>query len=226
MIHLAPHPATGDVVQRAMEEIEILFEEGVEGIIIENYHGSTDDVIKTLQAVEAQFIKQDRPLIGINLLPNEYKQAFNLAKEYDIDFIQLDYVAGIYDNKTQLDGELYMELKNTIVLGGVWPKYYHPVKESNLQFDLELAKSRCEAIVVTGQGTGMETPLDKIKQFKSYLGEHPLIVGAGVDLNNIKEQLAHADGCIVGSAFKKGHTTQKIDRLIVREFVNKRNELL
>lgn len=62
---------------------------------------------------------------------------------------------------------------------------------------------RCDAIVVTGEGTGISTDLDKIKTFRTVLGDFPLIVGAGMTEGNVVEQLALADGGIVGSWFKE-----------------------
>src|SRR3989338_7976591 len=89
MIHLA-----GDKpVARALEEIAIFEDEGIDVALIENYHGSVQDVIQTLQ--ETSRIKP-KIAIGINILPNEFELAFRLAHEYGADFIQMDYVAGRY----------------------------------------------------------------------------------------------------------------------------------
>ena len=44
MIHLSGP----DVINKALEEIKIYEEEGLSGIIIENYHGSLEDVIDVL----------------------------------------------------------------------------------------------------------------------------------------------------------------------------------
>ena len=86
--------------------------------------------------------------------------------------------------------------------------------------------SRCEAIVTTGSGTGIETPRDKLERFRSHLGYFPLIVGAGVNAENVKEQLAIADGAIVGSYFKpQGDTGQPVDRERVRELMTIVREL-
>ena len=49
----------------------------------------------------------------------------------------------------------------------------------------------------------METDLEKIKSFRSILGDFPLIVGAGVTAQTAKEQLSFSDGAIVGSYFKE-----------------------
>lgn len=207
----------------AIHEIELLKSNGFTGCIIENYHGSTNDVIYVLKSL-TNFIKKDFK-IGINILPNDYEMAFNLANRYDCDFIQVDYVAGEYLRVPKIDTNYFQLFKkinpNVTVLGGVWPKYYTPVKTSILKDDIEASKLLADAIVVTGKGTGKETPLDKIKEFKELCGDHPLIIGAGVNPSNSKEQLQYANGCIVGSCLKKyGVTTGLVNQSLITEFCN------
>ena len=216
MIHLAGD----DPVERALEEIAIYMEEGVDGAIIENYHGTVEDVIQTLKKTST--IKPEI-VIGVNVLPNEFEQAFTLANKYGADFIQVDYVAGRY-SRGELDFEAYSMCKerypDIIVLGGVWPKYYTPVEGSDLERDLMEAKSRAEAVVVTGAGTGMETPLNKIKKFREIIGGHPLVVGAGLTVDNAYERLCISDGAIVGTFFKEGgDTLNPVDRGKIRDFM-------
>lgn len=218
MIHLS---GDDDIrLKRALEEVEIFEGEGVDGIVVENYHGNVDDVKMVLFQLHNY-----NGLLGINILPNDYELAFTLADEFNADFIQLDYVAGSYDRAKFIDEEHYAKIKNQYsnvsVLGGVWPKYYQPVIGSVLKDDIEIATKRADAVVVTGKGTGKETSLDKIKEFRNLLGEYPLIVGAGVTPLNVHDQLSIADGAIVGSCFKLGGlTTQKIQRNLVKEFMH------
>ena len=90
-----------------------------------------------------------------------------------------------------------------------------------LEVDLAEAMPRCEAIVTTGSGTGIETPTQKLRDYKRLLGEFPLIVGAGVNLQNVYEQLQICDGAIVGSYFKpQGNTHLPIDRQLVRNLID------
>ncbi len=49
MIHLASG-INEDPVARAIEELEIYETAGLDAAIVENYHGSVDDVVKTLDA--------------------------------------------------------------------------------------------------------------------------------------------------------------------------------
>jgi len=220
MIHLSGDESNR--TKRALEEIEILETEGVDGIIVENYHGSTSDVEKVLSEIEGN---NSKLIVGLNILPNEYEQAFRIANDFGAKFIQLDFVSGSYWNNKSIDEQHYFSIKNkypnVIVLGGVWPKYYQPIKGSVLKDDIEIGMKRAEAIVVTGAGTGKETPFDKIVEFRELMGTHPLIIGAGLTSSTVQKQLAVADGAIVGSAFKPYNiTTQMIHKTLVKEFMD------
>ena len=228
MIHLAGT----NPVKRALEELAIFEEERIDGAIVENYHGYFEDAIATLQET---YKRKPNMIIGVNILPNEFTRSFRLAKEYGADFIQLDHVAGRYlCGNVQLDrisgNHLTLDFKNyqkdkmkypqLMVFGGVWPKYYQPIEGSDLETDLRTGRQRAEAIVVTGMGTGKETPLDKIVRFKEIIGTHPLIVGAGLTPDNAYEQLCMSDGAIVGSSLKVGNRTYSpIDQQKVKDFM-------
>ncbi len=217
MIHLAGQ----NPVKRALEELTLFEEEGVDGAIIENYHNSVEHVVATLQETSKRKLNV---VIGINVLPNEFYHSLPLAQKYGADFIQLDHVAGVYISG-QIDFEHYKKIKSQhqeiIVLGGVWPKYYQPIEGSDLEQDLRTGMRRAEAIVVTGAGTGKETPLEKIKKFKEIIGEHPLIVGAGLTPENAYEKLLISNGAIVGTTLKvRDNTYNQIDRQRVKDFMS------
>ena len=94
MIHLA-----GDKpVARALKEIEILHSEGIDGIIVENYHGD----VETVRLVLSE-LSDYKGALGVNILPNNFAEAFYLSDEYGADFIQLDYIAGAAGDFFPLD---------------------------------------------------------------------------------------------------------------------------
>ena len=111
---------------------------------------------------------------------------------------------------------------DVVLLGGVFFKY-QPVRSGRtLKEDLLLGMERCEAIVCTGEGTGVSTPFKKIKGFKGVVNDFPVIVGAGVTLDTIEETFRLADGAIVGSWFKDGHVdTGHVNEEYVRQMVEK-----
>jgi predicted TIM-barrel enzyme len=232
MLHMYGGKNAADIMD---DELTIFEEEDVDGYIIENYGGGMEEVRKGLQMIE-EFDKFDSMYKGINILPNNFELAYALAATYKLDFIQLDYIAGVYENSRnpnqpiKLDRDNFKRFRDRFpdikILGGVHPKYYVPVKGSSLMVDLENAQDLCDAIVVTGAGTGKETPIDKIRDFKGFVGNNlPIIIGAGLDEFNVEEQLAEADGAIVGSYLKtNGQATGKIERDRVRDFMAKVNK--
>ncbi|MEK6925974.1 MAG: BtpA/SgcQ family protein [Nanoarchaeota archaeon] len=221
MIHLAGKDSV-DRVSRAVEELRIFEEEGIDGAIIENYHGSADDCYDVLmKSAELNY----NLVRGVNILPNEFNTSFKFAHQTSSCFIQLDYVSGKYFKSKEIDSYLYNIFRkifpDVVVLGGVWPKYYCPVKESNLEYDLKEGVERADAIVVTGEGTGKETPINKIKQFRKIIGDYPLIVGAGLTPENAYGQLSIADGAVVGSCLKpENKTSNPVDRKLVRNLMD------
>jgi len=214
MIHLAGR-TRDEKVSRALEEMAIYQEEGVSGVIIEDYHGSPEDVVETLRQSSSQNFNLVR---GINVLRNPYS-AFELADRFGSKFIQF------YSVQTQeLNLELYQTQRekypNVAVFGGVGFKYVAPTGNP-LEKDLSEGRSRCEAIVTTGSGTGIATPTEKLEEFKRLLGDFPLIVGAGVNLDNAYEQLGTTDGAIIGSYFKpQGNTQLPIERQRVKSLMD------
>lgn len=214
MIHLAG-PSEDIRLQRALKELTIYQESGLDGAIIEDYHGNEQDVYNTLRESDKMGLKIIR---GINLLRDPYS-SFELAKSFGARFVQFDSI-----QTRDLHLTLYESLKSRYpdiaVFGGVRFKY---TKETGnpLEQDLAEARVRCEAIVTTGTGTGIETPLEKLITFKKILRDFPLIVGAGVTKDNAYEQLRAADSAIVGSYFKpNGITMLEVEKELVKGFMN------
>ena len=202
MLHLKGDDAQ-DRLRRAREEIDLLWENGVDAIIVENYFGEVDDVVAVLE-----YLAAERPhvITGLNVLRDD-AQAFALAARYDVAFIQLDSVAGHLPPDEDAEfAEWLADARagvDAAVFGGVRFKYQPYRSGRTLEEDLALAVGRCDAIVVTGEGTGLTTPLEKLSSFRAIVGpDSPIVVGAGVTPDNAGEQLAAADGVVVGSALK------------------------
>ena len=212
MIHMTGD-STRNKISRARSELTIYQLEEVDGAIIEDYHGSPEDVELMLKKSRSTFPDLK---IGINILRDPFS-AFELADKYDASFVQLDSVQTIDleelgdERGLKLYDEMRSQYPHIAVLGGVGFKY--KTQPSDLELALAEGKSRCEAIVTTGPGTGIETPSKKLKEYKELLSSYPLIVGAGVNLENIAKQLSIVDGAIIGTYFKKdGNESNQVER--------------
>lgn len=219
----------------AKREIEQFYVNGVDAVLVEDYFGTPDDVEWALDYLNSNYSDH---VYGVNLLRDPEK-SFILANQYGASFIQLDSVCGHlrpgsnmkghdkpYLYKKTCDGDFALRLAELraeypiFLLGGVRFKY-QPVRSGrSVEEDLRIGKERCNAVVVTGAGTGIKTNIEKINQFRNILGDFPLFVGAGMTAENCAEQLSIADGAIVGSWFKRdGRTEAPVEPDRVKKFM-------
>ena len=219
MLHLKGD-SVEDMMRRAKQEIKIYYENGVDAVLVENYFGSSADCDTVLDYLHANYPDK---LYGVNIL-GDYKTAFMLAKKYDADFIQIDSVCGHLVQQSDAEyGEVLKNLRTEFgitVLGGVRFKYQPVLSGRSLQQDLMFGMERCDAIVVTGEGTGADSPNEKILEFRNQIGSFPLIVGAGVTIDTVEQKLAMADGVIIGSWLKENHRDHgEVSEKYLKEFM-------
>ena len=122
--------------------------------------------------------KHNDKIYGLNILGDIYR-SFELAEKYGVSFIQIDSVCGHFVNSGR-----------------------------TLTEDLKIGMGRCDAVVCTGEGTGLATPMDKVEKFKQILGDFPVIIGAGVTIDMVEACRRNSDGVIVGSWFKDNHRAE------------------
>lgn len=211
MIHCAGETRR-EKLQRALDELTIYEEEGVDAAIVEDYHGNVVDVMGVLNNSRHSILK------GVNLLCNPYA-SFEMAHDFNGCFVQFDSV-----QENTLDVERFLSMRKNypgvFVLGGIRFKYIRPSGKT-LEEDIADGKKYSDVIVTTGEGTGIETPLDKLHSFRNFIPNFPFFVGAGVTFENIREQLAVVDGAIIGNYFKNDNNTYNhVDRNKVRTLMD------
>lgn len=204
MLHLKGENQAG-ALKRAYQETEDMIKNGVSAVIVENYYGTPEYV----KAVLRDFDQNNVDFIyGVNLLDDD-ENNFRLAAKYHASFLQLDSVAGhLTPEEDVIFAKKLEEWRNAFdgaVIGGVRFKYQPYKSGRSLEEDLRLGMERCDAIAVTGEGTGMMTDVEKIKSFRNLTGDFPLVVAAGVTPESCREQLIYADASIVGSYFKDSY---------------------
>ncbi|MBT1157202.1 hypothetical protein J1C56_16520 [Aminobacter anthyllidis] len=205
MLHLAGDGPEAKLAQ-AEEEARIMAGEGVDGLVVENYFGDAEDVERVLERL---FGVDLGTKIGVNVLRDNIR-AFALAKRYPVAFIQVDSVAGHLPTEADAPFAADLAARRTsvpaLLLGGVRFKYQPILSGRPEAEDVRIGAARCDGLVVTSDATGQPTDMDKVARFRSATGGSvPLLIGAGLTENNAAEQLAEADGAVVGSWFKHDH---------------------
>ena len=211
-----------DIRERAKREIAAYVEGGLDGILAEDYFGPYPQLEWVLD-----YLQKNKPgvPVGVNCL-NFDSLNYRLARQYGCDFLQLDSVVGHVKPRDEASLDAFFGLENprtdALVLGGVRFKYQPVLSEKSLAEDIETAKQRCGAICVTGGGTGQQTPLEKLQEFRTLAGDFPLVICSGLTADNCTAQLQIADGAVVGSFFKDtGRDTGDVDVSKVRALMEK-----
>jgi predicted TIM-barrel enzyme len=191
-----------DILSRAVREADIYAAGGVDAMIVEDYYGDSTDVERVLAV-----LARERPhyIIGVNVLDN-FAKSYALAAQYGAKFMQVDSICG---HLTRANESAYFAMIDSYrrggsvaVIGGVRFKYQPYLSGRSLAHDLALGRQYCDAIAVTGSGTGIDTDMQKIHEFRAILGDFPLVIGAGMTVAQVADKLAVADAAIVGSTFK------------------------
>jgi len=170
----------------------------------------------------------DRP-VGVNVLRNDGPAAMAVAAAAGARFIRVNVYVGVAatdqgivqgcaDEVAGLRARLRADVK---VMADVSVKharqlaYAGPVEEALDAVERGLA----DAIIVTGPRTGVPPPPAEVAGVKEAVGAVPVLAGSGVEPRNVAELLEVADGCIVGSYFRRGRLDLPVDVGRVRELV-------
>lgn len=225
MVHLKGD-TPDEIFERAKEEIRIFEENGVDGIMLENYYGNYYDLERILEYASTSNLSIP---YGVNCL-NVDAMGFELANRYNASYIQVDSVVGHVKPRDEATLEEFFKLYRgnckAYLIGGVRFKYQPVLSEKTVEEDLQIGMTRCDAIAVTENATGEETSMEKIELFRRNLGDFPLVIAAGVTLENAKKQLELGDIAIVGSYFKDTFKdTGDVSADHVKTFMNEINKI-
>ena len=95
----------------------------------------------------------------------------------------------------------------------------------------EIARStvfnaRPDALCVSGITAGVKASADLLRRIKAAVADTVVLANTGVRLENLEEQLAAADGAIVGSTFKReGYIWNDVDQERVKAFMDKARQV-
>ncbi|MFH2062950.1 MAG: BtpA/SgcQ family protein, partial [bacterium] len=63
-----------------------------------------------------------------------------------------------------------------------------------------------DAVIVTGSWTGKPPSVEEVRMLRDRLGDQPLLIGSGVDRENVAELLSAANGAVVSTSLKEGES--------------------
>lgn len=240
------------VIDKVLRDVKALKNGSIDGLLIENweddspnYKQQEEDKIfaepnytQCIALIIKEIVDCVSLPVGINVLPNDYKSAFSIAKLTGARFVQLDvYVdevktkythSPVEDFKIKLNPNDIIKYRRKINAKGIalftsiQPKHYEMLdkKKDILTSAKQAIDKKADSLVVTGDWTGEAPDLNILKKVKEYTGDIPIFIGSGLDKNNAEEFMKYADGAIVGTSLKiEGVTENPVDEKRVKQLM-------
>lgn len=223
VIHLPPllsiegFPGMQKVIKKALKDLDALERAGFDGALLENEHDkphtefANSAQIASFTVVAHEVMKKAKIPVGVQMMLNDWESSFAIARSVGASFTRLDVFV---DNVHSQWGDIYPQTKKIIayknriypdlvLLTDIQVKYKTMIRPRPLTQSARLAiTNQSDGLVITGDATGAETPLEYLTQVKKKYPDFPLFIGAGITRTNIVDQFAVANGAIVGTSIK------------------------
>ena len=217
VLHTGPTPGVTPTssarcaADRAAAEARLLVELGVDGFLIENAHDAPalheedmgPEVAAYMTRVALAVKRQAGRLpVGIRVMHGASRTSLAVAQAANCEFVRVDgwetdegAAARFHRYRHSMDAD------GVLVLAGL-----RPGTADDLERALPtLQGARPDAIAVLGPHYG-STPNVETVVHACELASVPLFVGGGLEADNFDDFVDHADGFLVGSGLKEGHT--------------------
>ena len=240
MVHLQPLPgapryrgeAVDDIVELALRDAEALSQGGVNGLIVENMMDAPflkmedlgHETVAAMAAAAREIRKTVELPIGINCLANAVIPSIAVAAASGARWVRANLWANAY-----IADEGYVEAAAPKAL-----RYRSFLKQEHLKIFADVAVKHgshfitsdrplkeqvkdveffdADVLVVSGVRTGTPPSIERLREVKS-VATLPVLVGSGLEPGNASQLLAHGDGAIVGTFFKKaGRWRNPVDK--------------
>lgn len=245
VIHVGALPGTprssqsvAELVAFARHEARIYRETGVDGVIVENMHdvpymrgGVGPEIVAAMTAIGFAVKSECGLPVGVQLLAGANIEAMAVAHAAGLDFIRAEgYAYAHVADEGLIQASAAKLLRYRKMIGADRVQVWTDVKKKHaahaITADVSLGDTAetvefmgADCVIVTGSATGKAPNIADVQEAKSHCGL-PVFLGSGISEHNVAEFYNHADGFIIGSAFKiDGLWSNTIDSSRVTSFM-------
>ena len=233
VLHLLPLPgaplydgAMQKVYDQALAELEVFKRHSLDSVIVENFRDMPyfpgrvpSETVAAMAAVSREVVRAAEMPVGVNVLRSDGEAAIAVAVASGAHYVRVNVhmgtvVAdqGVIQGSSQYSVRLRSALRSSVLIfADVGVKHAAPLAGRSLDIETRDLAERglADAVIVTGDRTGVETSVGDIETVRAATSL-PLLIGSGATPDNIDRMLPKVNGLIVGSYFKKdgaGHNS-------------------
>ena len=246
MIAVLPLPGSplydGDdqkVIDQALSDLDIYKKADVDSIIFENDYDLPyiqppldEKAITLMTAICKEARKRFDGPIGVQMLEAANITSLEIAAEANLDYIRVEaFVFAHVGGSGIINGSAGKILRRRKELQAEHIKVFADVKKKHgshsLTIDLDIKDEIMQAefflvdgVIVTSQFTGLNPDKNDLIKAKDAT-KLPILIGSGMNIDNIADYLPLADGFIVGSYFRKdGKFLEKLEPERLNRFMD------
>lgn len=251
MVHLQPLPGAAayagkldQILSIGLDEAMTYKKNGFDAIMLENMHdapfrkGYVDPETTAAMAVIASAIKKETKMpLGIQLLAGANIECLGAAIASGADFIRVEGFVYAHVGDEGIHESSAAELiRRRWSLKADHVKIYADIKKKHsahaITDDISLVETaraaeffKADGVIVTGAYTGDAPAFKDVETVKQNVGCH-VLVGSGVDVQNVESYMPWSDAIIIGSSMKvDGAWQNAIDNERVTRFIERVREL-
>ncbi|MEW6126911.1 MAG: BtpA/SgcQ family protein [Acidobacteriota bacterium] len=251
MIHVGALPGTpanslsvAELARLARREAAIYRDGGVDAIGIENMHdvpylrGAVGaEIVAAMTVIGAAVKDESRLPVGIQILAGANLEAMAVAHAANLDFIRAEGFAFAHvADEGLIESSAARLLRYRKMIGAEGVAVWADVKKKHsshaITADITLGATcetvefmRADAVIITGNVTGEAPKVEDVREARSHC-RLPVVLGSGIDAENLALFYEAADGFIIGSYFKvDGRWHNTIDARRVEKLMAAVNDL-
>jgi len=209
------------IIATCVQDAETLIQGKVDAIMIENFgdvpffKDSVPPATVAHMTAIVLAVKQASGLpVGVNILRNDGLAALSIAHATGAAFIRINVLSGArLCDQGIIEGKAadILRLRKTLdaasirILADIDVKHSAPLAKRPLEEEAEelLLRAGADGLIVSGAGTGKETPADKVKELRALFPETLIAIGSGISASNLSRYAGVASAYIVGSSIKQ-----------------------
>lgn len=245
VIHVGALPGTprssqtvAELIASAKREARIYKESGVDGVIVENMHdvpylrGAVGpEIVAAMTAIASEIKRECELPVGIQILAGANIEAMAVAHAAGLDFIRAEgYAYAHVADEGLIQSSAAELLRYRKLIGAEKVQVWTDVKKKHaahaITADVSLGETAetvefmgADCVIVTGSATGKAPSIADVREAKDHCGL-PVFLGSGINEQNLRDFYEHADGFIVGSAFKvDGLWSNTVDPVRIEKFL-------
>ncbi|MBU4332717.1 BtpA/SgcQ family protein [Patescibacteria group bacterium] len=227
MVHFPPllgyrgFPGIDACLRKSLADAKMLQQGGVDAIIMENNYDVPHHEFVGPETVAAMtlliniIMKSVSVPIGVNVLWNDYRSAFSIAKVCGakfirvpvfVDSVETDYGKIMANPEKVLAFRKEIKADDVAIFADIQVKHAQMLNKRSLaESAKEAVQKGADAIIITGKWTGDAPNTLDLEQARLAAGsKFPIFAGSGADKNNARKLLQYVNGIIIGTCLKTG----------------------